>query len=144
MKEVFWAVGRFLKGNLPTVPKDIFSRKRHLQIFWASHVSPPLVTDAPNRSMQARSSKLRNVCSKQIPWILLYRPSQFLSAGEAAITFKGKIEIKLYNPQKPKNWRIYSMLFQMLGMGISGPLFHIMSLLLPKISCVQNLHSQVG
>lgn len=88
--------------------KDVFSRKRFCQIFWALHVSPP--SDSPARSMQSRASKLKSVLdfigSK---FLELYRPSQFIAVDESTVSFKGRVTFKMYNPQKPTKWglRLY-------------------------------------
>lgn len=87
--------------------KDVFSRKRYLQIFWALHVSPP----ARNaQGMQSRASKLRNVLDYVgSKFLELYRPNQFLSADESTVSFKGRVAFKMYNPKKPVKWglRLY-------------------------------------
>lgn len=88
--------------------KDVFSRTRFLQIFWALHVSPPSVP--ANRGIQSRGQKVRNVveyidnkCREN------YVPGQKIAIDESTIGFKGRVVFKMYNPQKPTKWglRVY-------------------------------------
>lgn len=90
--------------------KDIFSRKRFLQIYWGLHVSPPPRDGTPDRQMQSRASKVKNVVDYvESKFLEFYSPSQYVCVDESTVNFKGRVVFKMYNPQKPTKWglRIY-------------------------------------
>jgi hypothetical protein len=67
--------------------KDIFSRKRLLQLYWGLHVSSPPRAETPDRQMQSRASKVKNVIDYvQSKFLEFYSPAQFLSADESTTT----------------------------------------------------------
>ena len=87
--------------------KDVFARKRFMQIHWMLHVeSITANTGAP----RMRADKLRKVldyvkrkCQE------LFIPSQNIALDESTIAFKGRVAFKMYNPAKPTKWglRVY-------------------------------------
>lgn len=93
--------------------KNIFSRKRFCQIFWALHVSPPYNyarPTTPNRNMHSRASKVKNIVDYVgTKFLEVYKPTKYLSADESTVSFKGRVVFKMYNPQKPTKWglRLY-------------------------------------
>lgn len=87
--------------------KDVMSRTRFLQLFWAFHVCPPA---PPTPGVQARGQKVKNVvdyldkkCREN------FIPGKKIAIDESTVGFKGRIIFKMYNPQKPTKWglRVY-------------------------------------
>jgi hypothetical protein len=87
--------------------KDIFSRKGFLQLYWGLHVSPRPGAETPDRQMQSRASKVKNVIDYvQSKFLEFYSPTQYLSADGSTVNFKGHVVFKMYNPQNPTKWRL--------------------------------------
>jgi hypothetical protein len=85
--------------------RDIFSRKRFLQLYWGIHVSPPPRAETPGWQMQSRASKVKNVIDNvQSKFLEFYSSTQYLSADESTVNFKDRVVFKMYNPQKPTKW----------------------------------------
>lgn len=89
--------------------KEVFSRNRFLQIFWAFHVCPPPPQARP-AGLQPRGQKVKNIfdylnmkCQEN------FVPGQQIAIDESTVGFKGRIVFKMYNPQKPTKWglRVY-------------------------------------
>lgn len=88
--------------------KDVFTRTRFLQIFWAFHLNPP--QQPRPAGVQPRGQKVKNVfdymntkCTEN------FIPGQQIAIDESTVGFKGRIVFKMYNPQKPTKWglRVY-------------------------------------
>ena len=95
--------------------KNIFSKRRFLQIFWALHVSPP---SNGSSVLEIRRSKVSQVLEYINPRFLqYYHPGPNLSADESTVPFKGRIGFKVYNPMKPTKWglRLYDIACSMTG-----------------------------
>lgn len=88
---------------------DVLRRERFLQIHWMLHVQPPSSGAA---EPQTRSSKVKNLTAHmQGKCLELFKPYQNVAVDESTISFKGRTEFKMYNPQKPHKWglRVFSL-----------------------------------
>ena len=90
--------------------RDVFSRERFLQIHWMLHVQPP-ATDA---GAQTRGRKISNIVQHmkaKSKYMELFRPFHNIVIDESTISFKGRSQYKMYNPQKPHKWglRVFTM-----------------------------------
>ena len=89
---------------------DVFSRERFLLIHWMLHVQPPTTDDGAARV--TRGSKVKNVVVHMKQKCLeLFHPYQNIVIDESTISFKGRTQYKMYNPQKPHKWglRVFSL-----------------------------------
>ena len=95
--------------------KNVFSKRRFLQIFWALHVSPP---SESKEIFEGRRSKVRQVIDYVTARFLqYYHPGPNLSADESTVPSKGRIAFKVYNPMKPTKWglRVYDIACALSG-----------------------------
>ncbi|XP_064098166.1 piggyBac transposable element-derived protein 4-like [Macrobrachium nipponense] len=87
--------GQWLDSS--TFPRQIFSKKRFLQLFWGLHVSPPC--QSPSNPIVCRKAKVNNVVNYlNGKFLEFYRPSSNLSADESTVPFKGRSACKMYEP----------------------------------------------
>lgn len=85
--------------------KDVLSKERFQQIFWNLHVSPP--PTGPINGSLTRSGKVRNVVLYlDQKFREYYIPSNKVSVDESTVGFKGRIQFKVYNKDKPTKWGI--------------------------------------
>lgn len=88
---------------------DVFRRERFLQIHWMLHVQPPSNNAA---GVQTRGSKVKNVTEHmKNKCFELFVPYKNIVIDESTISFKGRTQFKMYNPQKPHKWglRVFSL-----------------------------------
>ena len=81
--------------------RDVFSRRRFLQIHWMLHLKPPQPSTAP----VTRGSRLQNFTKYlQQKCLDLYTPQQKIAVDESTVGYKGRLIFKTYNSQKPTKW----------------------------------------
>lgn len=86
--------------------KDVFSKRRFLQIFWNLHVTPP---DEPNpmNNIRSRSGKMKHILQYlEQKFRKFYTPNKHVSIDESTIGFKGRVSFRVYNKDKPTKWGI--------------------------------------
>lgn len=89
--------------------KDVLCKERFCQIFWNLHVGPP--PSGPVRGTLTRSGKVRNVALYlDKKFREFYVPDKHVSVDESTVGFKGKIQFKVYNKNKPTKWGIKTSL----------------------------------
>lgn len=85
--------------------KDVFTRKRFLQIFWMLHICPPPTQQV--QGVRVRGLKIQNLVDYlDTKFREFFVPGQNISIDESTVGFKGRIQFKCYNPLKPTKWGI--------------------------------------
>ena len=80
---------------------DVFSRDRFNQIHWMLHIQPPSADD--DSAQLTRGTKVRNmVIHMKQKCLELFHPHENIVIDESTISFKGRTQYKMYNPQKPQ------------------------------------------
>jgi hypothetical protein len=75
---------------------DVMSRDRFLQIFWLLHVG--------NRTIK-RTKKVHGVIEHiEKQFQKNFVPEKNVTIDESAVSFKGKVSFKTYNPKKSTKW----------------------------------------
>ena len=95
--------------------KQIFARKRFLQLFWGLHVSKDKFAKDGKLLFK---SKLQDVSEYlKAKFLKYYRPGPLLSADESTVPFKGRGGAKQYEPKKPHKWgmRVYDIACAVTG-----------------------------
>jgi hypothetical protein len=71
-------------------------------LYWDLHDSPALRAGTPDKQIQSRASKVKYVTDYvESKFLEFYSSTQYLSADESSVDFKGCVVFKIYDLQKP-------------------------------------------
>ena len=94
-------------GKMTCFFREVFSRRRFMQIDLMLHVGPVTPDGTDSRIMKI-GNMVKHVQDRCIKYFI---PDKHIAIDETTIPFKGKVSFKIYNSQKLTKWglRVYAL-----------------------------------